>query len=118
MQKTAYEMLISGLSSDVCSSDLDSPHRSHRASPERLVSKIRPNSGCATERLDSIRDALPMERLFRQGAVCRSSPAGLRAEFMGKSSSCGQRGHGPRSEESRVGKECVSTCRYRWYTDY
>src|SRR3546814_19707144 len=23
--------------------------------------------------------------------------------------------HGPRSEERRVGKECVSTCRYRWW---
>src|SRR3546814_16460234 len=24
------------------------------------------------------------------------------------------RGHAKRSEERRVGKECVSTCRYRW----
>src|SRR3546814_16537812 len=24
--------------------------------------------------------------------------------------------HEPRSEERRVGKECVSTCRYRWET--
>src|SRR3546814_6047456 len=24
--------------------------------------------------------------------------------------------HGDRSEERRVGKECVSTCRYRWST--
>src|SRR3546814_12836567 len=42
------------------------------------------------ERLDAVFDALARERI-----------------------DCTRR-HGLRSEERRVGKECVSTCRYRW----
>src|SRR3546814_6897754 len=86
-QKTAYEMRISDWSSDVCSSDLDvidAMHRRHDVDAERQL-------GIADER----------EQLTR--GIARMD---------------GRVGHGRRrivrSEERRVGKECVSTCRSRW----
>src|SRR3546814_2316396 len=87
-QKTAYEMRISDWSSDVCSSDLR-PHRpSWLASPR--------------EAAEHQRDGVGIER--------RRGDAGL----------AHRAGHTPdhaafgRSEERRVGKECVSTCSSRW----
>src|SRR3546814_17971822 len=88
-QKTAYEMRISDWSSDVCSSDLRRVARAlghgdrQRVMPQRLAYPARP---------------LPGNR--RQGeieAVARQ----LRAS------------NGIRSEERRVGKECVRKCRSR-----
>src|SRR3546814_5262082 len=102
-QKTAYEMRISDWSSDVCSSDLgiesqlDALH-SHTVrlrsggyivlnATEALVA-IDVNSGRATR-----------ERHIEETAVKTNLEA---ADEIG------------RSEERRVGKECVSTCRSRW----
>src|SRR3546814_1874192 len=86
-QKTAYEMRISDWSSDVCSSDLLPDHREHRA--------IEPGG-----RVVQVRQA--------PGQI--SMDAGVHDH--------GQLVAGedipPRSEERRVGKECVSTCRSRW----
>src|SRR3546814_2342380 len=84
-QKTAYEMRISGWSSDVCSSDLEivqiilPPPRV--PAPGRAAEHRRPVVGRAAIRL----------------GVGPHIPIGVR-----------------RSEERRVGKECVSTCRSRW----
>src|SRR3546814_9181547 len=84
-QKTAYEMRISDWSSDVCSSDLQ----------EVLV--LGPRGGrraghCHGGGIHDVGDGDPVqalrERRARHGAA--------------------------RSEERRVGKECVSTCRARW----
>src|SRR3546814_7321331 len=89
-QKTAYEMRISDWSSDVCSSDLlaRSPQRRRRqdmgASPALMRSEGPDH-----------RFSVPMR------AHSAPSDAG------------GERGVGTRSEERRVGKECVSTCRFR-----
>src|SRR3546814_2850266 len=70
-QKTAYEMRISGWSSDVCSSDLQHPvEERFRLRPGDLV-------------LGEVGDLQQPDRRAR-------------------------------SEERRVGKECVSTCRSRW----
>src|SRR3546814_5596546 len=97
-QKTAYEMRISDWSSDVCSSDL------HCDGGRRAA------DGCRRQRArEAQRHALREGLAFRQGVG-----PGL-----------GQRTHiglvggiGPvpmiRSEERRVGKEWVSTCRSRW----
>src|SRR3546814_1843173 len=99
-QKTAYEMRISDWSSDVCSSDL--------------------NDGCP--RLGDILRPVPAARRTP------SWPADNRlAERNGRSSSRNGRSGSDvrcvrsiefaaaqRSEERRVGKECVSTCRSRW----
>src|SRR3546814_11273934 len=83
-QKTAYEMRISDWSSDVCSSDLD--------------------------RQPASRDLAQGLDLLAHRARGRSVSARQRK---------GESDHDPlhprlaRSEERRVGKECVSTCRSR-----
>src|SRR3546814_1945565 len=86
-QKTAYEVRISDWSSDVCSSDLG------------LLLGIMENYGQAvfgTQWRDVVAFVLlVLVLLFR--------PTGILGESLGK-----------RSEERRVGKECVSTCRSRW----
>src|SRR3546814_4189207 len=84
-QKTAYEMRISDWSSDVCSSDLDA-----------LLPQI---------------DAV--------GQVMRAClQRGNKILLMGNGGSAADSQHIAaeivRSEERRVGKECVSTCRSRW----
>src|SRR3546814_4251302 len=85
-QKTAYEMRISDWSSDVCSSDL--PRGGDRGARQ-----------------------LPAQLDRRRGARSRRSPQGRPQddEFRRRQFEQGQR-----SEERRVGKECVSTCRSRW----
>src|SRR3546814_5025828 len=90
-QKTAYEMRISDWSSDVCSSDLG---------------------------LGPVADMAPVERTGRledaglghhlRGGNGRFRPVALAPPFAWLPGPAG------RSEERRVGKECVSTCRSRW----
>src|SRR3546814_8916014 len=84
-QKTAYEMRISDWSSDVCSSDL--PHK-------HMILGFY-NQDFANE----------------NGAITREimQTSGYKAAFPGTTFQ-----KGSRSEERRVGKECVSTCRSRW----
>src|SRR3546814_3697448 len=91
-QKTAYEMRISDWSSDVCSSDL----------------LFEPLDGIvAAVELGVLQHGL-MQRdrgldAFDHHLLQRALEAHDRA-FAGAA----------RSEERRVGKECVSTCRSRW----
>src|SRR3546814_18342044 len=104
-QKTAYELRISDWSSDVCSSDLPSigaPISERRAAPvpdhqHKCVTRGHGN---------------PAMRRFRSGGTAGS------AETCSGHCQARIRGgklYGPmRSEERRVGKECVSTCRSRW----
>src|SRR3546814_7056233 len=83
-QKTAYEMRISDWSSDVCSSDL-----------------LGVNAPVDTYGLDA--NAVPQV------------PTGSNArEVVAWYNFSARPGAGSRSEERRVGKECVSTCRSRW----
>src|SRR3546814_10236905 len=90
-QKTAYEMRISDWSSDVCSSDLlrvsDRAPRAHDVGP------------------DIDRQLCP----FAHAVLFSHQCSRLLAIAAG-----GGALNGPRSEERRVGKECVSTCRSRW----
>src|SRR3546814_10284684 len=93
-QKTAYEMRISDWSSDVCSSDLAVRRAlaaDGRSRPRGRAQQLHP-LGAGTLRPG--RDA------------ARVREVGLRAEA--RLAAAG------RSEERRVGKECVSTCRSRW----
>src|SRR3546814_3617080 len=88
-QKTAYEMRISDWSSDVCSSDLSGSQP--YAGPVRLVAELvgdQPHTflGIGAD----VRRVLERPRNGRDAEPRH------------------------RSEERRVGKECVSTCRSRW----
>src|SRR3546814_10647572 len=86
-QKTAYDMRISDWSSDVCSSDLKETRRI-----VRTVSQPDPSG---------------VVRRDPHACDHHAVDAGLiRAD--------GKRRLAGRSEERRVGKECVRTCRSRW----
>src|SRR3546814_20999191 len=81
-------MRISDWSSDVCSSDLQASDHSH---PD----------GCPSGRSNRTFKLRPASRR-PHGAEAFAEPRSAHA--------AGER----RSEERRVGKECVSTCRSRW----
>src|SRR3546814_2364781 len=87
-QKTAYEMRISDWSSDVCSSDLIDRH-------------IRFNTRVLSADWDSTTDTWTVH----------TEQDGKDKTYRGRFLFFGT---GYRSEERRVGKECVSTCRSRW----
>src|SRR3546814_6378504 len=92
-QKTAYEMRISDWSSDVCSSDL------------LRTMQVRPK---ATAGVSSHRRDLGSLWLLEAPRTCPDlhplTPGAPPLDGLQSS----------RSEERRVGKECVSTCRSRW----
>src|SRR3546814_1848068 len=90
-QKTAYEMRISDWSSDVCSSDLlEHVHVAHRHfAIERLAGTAVIQQGLTTYR--------------KVGELEHGLDLGFVRTIEHR-----------RSEERRVGKECVSTCRSRW----
>src|SRR3546814_1688294 len=85
-QKTAYEMRISDWSSDVCSSDL------RQRFGFRLHLRRRTELGKQRIKLRHVAALEIIHRIVQ----------GVRAQLQ------------TRSEERRVGKECVSTCRSRW----
>src|SRR3546814_4664130 len=85
-RKTAYEMRISDWSSDVCSSD--------------LLAVQMPAIVAEDKRLQRARTLA--ETIIDLSDQWDTTPHDLRDE------------PGNRSEERRVGKECVSTCRSRW----
>src|SRR3546814_2810116 len=88
-QKTAYEMRISDWSSDVCSSDLAveiALEQGHARTFHGDVGAM-PHRDADIRRCKGRRVIDPVTR---------------------------HGDHTPRSEERRVGKECVSTCRSRW----
>src|SRR3546814_9888883 len=84
-QKTAYEVRISDWSSDVCSSDLSGGNEGAFAPAcLRALKTAPPVSQAPAGHAHDIRAGFDLPRL------------------------------NARSEERRVGKECVSTCRSRW----
>src|SRR3546814_13454617 len=94
-------MRISDWSSDVCSSDLEVEPL--EGDVEASLAEIAPRTDDVGPHIDA------HDRANR----CRRPdvPAGTPVPLL----RCGSdRSTGGRSEESRVGKECVSTCRSRW----
>src|SRR3546814_6811195 len=91
-QKTAYEMRISDWSSDVCPSDLDA-----------ATAAVRLVSVCGGDR-------------FADGSGRVGRQFGTDRVACGRPFAPAHRRLGDRSEERRVGKGCVSTCRSRWST--
>src|SRR3546814_14476029 len=92
-QKTAYEMRISDWSSDVCSSDL-------RPKGVFLIPTLQNPTAAVLP--DDRRDAVAAI-VERHGMLLVEDD--IYRPFADDP---------PRSEERRVGKECVSTCRSRW----
>src|SRR3546814_5923865 len=98
-QKTAYEMRISDWSSDVCSSDL-----LRRPGLDRVdIIDAKRQHVLVVDRIDDgVGVQLVAECLARGPQARIAAGAGILGE------------NRRRSEERRVGKECVSTCRSRW----
>src|SRR3546814_3193893 len=93
-QKTAYEMRISDWSSDVCSSDL------------RLLAGPGPTAWPDQRARDAHH---PDQDEGGAGEMTvDTAPESRRDSMLAKIDEL------HRSEERRVGKECVSTCRSRW----
>src|SRR3546814_5252458 len=91
-QKTAYEMRISDWSSDVCSSDLGVVQQQFfpvSDRPEVLV-EVQMPEGTGIEATSTV--SAKVEAWIREQPEAKIV----------------------RSDERRVGKECVSTCRSRW----
>src|SRR3546814_11109960 len=101
-QKTAYEMRISDWSSDVCSSDLCAIGFLEAIANQADDEVVGYEPAC-------VHDFLGFNA---QGRLCldRSAQHVARRDLR-DTESFGDVG---RSEERRVGKECVSTCRSRW----
>src|SRR3546814_4407296 len=93
-QKTAYEMRISDWSSDVCSSDL----------LELGVGQQDPALGRVVGGEAVQPQGRVAHRLGQLGAA--QAHRGVEVDVLVVVAD--------RSEERRVGNECVSTCRYRW----
>src|SRR3546814_10443772 len=94
-QKTAYEMRISDWSSDVCSSDLPKRYRNEHG-------QLMEHAPFCERDMKLPRN---LETHDEQGdfkIVIKKE--GLMYPYT----------YGTRSEERRVGNECVSTCRSRW----
>src|SRR3546814_4670794 len=95
-QETAYEVRISDWSSDVCSSDLLLPTRTRTCSTallqyRRTVGDPFGEISFPPSLLGFFQPMLPLSEGYLRANMRRD-----------------------RSEERRVGTECVSTCRSRW----
>src|SRR3546814_13152326 len=97
-QKTADERRISDWSSDVCSSDLVVGECT-RDIEELACAPV--DADMLAEHAQRVRSRLAIQR---EKARLRSRGPALPSSMDA----------GERSEERRVGKECVSTCRSRW----
>src|SRR3546814_5999759 len=113
-QKTAYEMRISDWSSDVCSSDL---HGQWSARSWRNPFDGKKNhAGAVTPASSAARLVRAADQPARLPSIMPVSKAAI---WLVRISRVAMRPPAPvlgrtRSEERRVGKECVSTCRSRW----
>src|SRR3546814_6666398 len=112
-QNTEYEMRIIDLSSDVCSSDLLGDHRPLPALPRFRHWALRHRCrGFGILRL--LAPARSVAGLRTALAYRGDRPAARRGLVPARRGRSHDSGAGCRSEERRVGKECVSTCRSRW----
>src|SRR3546814_3910523 len=110
-QKTAYEMRISDWSSDVCSSDLRLSLQFHRHRSEHWV--IVAGNGEATVD-ETIAQLKPGDHVIIPcGAKHRIRNTGGELLVFVEVQFGEIPDESDRSEERRVGKECVSTCRSR-----
>src|SRR3546814_6881750 len=100
-QKTAYEMRISDWSSDVCSSDLPCEMCYWQRWPHQAAILL------ALAALLMRRSDKAMRALTLLAAIAIAISGAIGVFHAGVE-------YGFRSEERRVGKACVRTCRSRW----
>src|SRR3546814_18077482 len=100
-------MRISDWSSDVCSSDLEAQRRGHGLF-HYLPSALSLKDGRVYARLQPLEVRREAGNHFTLGTPQTIDLATLDVVLMRQD----------RSEERRVGKECVSTCRFRWSTSH
>src|SRR3546814_15567249 len=110
-QKTAYEMRISDWSSDVCSSDLPLLSTFWISKPRNVVARLVPDP--IRQRYEIKIETLSQEQITRQLDRGTVQDGFLVHEVEGETHRTSMKSV-RRSEERRVGKECVSTCRFRW----
>src|SRR3546814_6246452 len=105
-QKTAYEMRISDWSSDVCSSDLLRRERRRPVRGDRIGRRHPPPGPPRRHhRVDEPgRHCLCLPCLTRTASFARQADASpLKSSEIGRAS---------------CGKECVSSCRFRWLPEH
>src|SRR3546814_12901057 len=98
-------MRISDWSSDVCSSDLASDVTQERKQPKAEGVAAVERALTILAAFEQASEPLTLSELSRRSGLYKSTALRL-LESLRKFSY--------RSEERRVGKECVSTCRSRW----
>src|SRR3546814_8491107 len=101
MQKTAYELRISDWSSDVCSSDFTFQFTGALEGEFQFADRYfywdagyTYAKNKANNKTDGLFNVLALRQALGPSMLVNGTPT--------------------RSEERRVGKECVSTCRSRW----
>src|SRR3546814_7822330 len=121
-QKRPYEVRIGDVSPDVCSSDL----QSHATVPARYrLGSSAVQCGVRKERVNavprvrgtSIMLKSAFLKLLAAGLAVMAAPAMAQITEIDPNTADQYQTpaeEGYRSEERRVGKECVSTCRTRW----
>src|SRR3546814_15307614 len=102
-QETAYDMRISDWSSDVCSSDLHHVDQAEYDQHDLLLAQI---AGVMDQVPQLLEKQEHIDALGHYQAQVKRHLQPARPENQGR-----QRRQTGRSEERRVGKECVSTCR-------
>src|SRR3546814_14621915 len=123
-------MRISDWSSDVCSSDLDPTRVGQDLDYDKLALTIETDGTVTPEDALAyaariLQDQLALFVHFDDSAIARSQTIGQAAPAAGDTEGDTQQINRyllkkvdelelSRSEERRVGKECVSTCRSRW----
>src|SRR3546814_16335978 len=138
-QKTAYEMRISDWSSDVCSSDLTIRYYEKIGllpAPDRTAGNYRSYSATHLGRLSFIRRARDLGFSIEQvrdllglsdqrdrpceavDAIAREHLSEVERKIRDLQALHRELASILRSEERRVGKECVRTGRYRWSPDH
>src|SRR3546814_18650282 len=118
-QKTAYEMRISDWSSDVCSSDLST---APAAGERKILYWWDPMiPGFKSDKPGKSPMGMDMVPVYEDEAPDGGKEPGTVQVSSAMVGNLGVRtaiaerpALTPRSEERRVGKECVSTCRSRW----
>src|SRR3546814_9488627 len=115
-QKTAYEMRISDWSSDVCSSDLNiDAEKIEAAINDRTVAILATHvygNPCDIDLIQKIASKYNIKVIYDAAHAFGVEYDGQSIFEQGDICTCSL--HATRSEERRVGKECVSTCRSRW----